>query len=360
MARDARTDGEGRAFFCGAILLYAFLIGSCGPEAAPEPPASLQRGTQDAVPGGSTDPAGEISGGGDDQYFPADPPGRGTGPGAGGDPSRATDPNRTALLESCGGLTPETPEALLWQVDMQMPPTTRRGTEPLLGGLIPLNWSAELSGSWSFSGSLSQVVSRLQLDVQSSDSPAGRRNAEEQISGRPGTLTATLVGFEERLEMSFESGDWRDVVCTVPAASRLVHETSAGRVVTEFSPPLPLGVVPTAETARYATELAAERSWQGITARVVESTVAGVAVGRTLAGRVSIRPTTPSAQLSGGRSVTATAAWEMMTVFGTPAQTRSMGLRTSVRWYIDHATKSFQAVVMQTQEGSNSEFSFER
>jgi hypothetical protein len=355
MSTHARKDCDAHTIFCGVALFLAFLLGSCGPDAAPEPPATL-RGTEDALPPGSLD--GEISDGGDDQSYP---PGSGdAGSGAGDGPSRATDPERLALLESCGGLSPETPDAVLWQISMPMPPTTRRGTEPLLGGLIPVNWSAELSGSWSFSGSLSQVVSRLQLDVQSSDSPAGRRNAEEQIGGRPGTQSATLVGLEERLKMSDEPGDWKDVVCTVPAATRIVHETSAGRVVTEFSPPLPLGIVPSAETMRYGTELAAERSWQGITARVIESTVAGVTVGRTLVGRVVIRPTTPSAQLPGGRTVTAPAAWEMTTMFGTPAQTRSMGLRPSMRWYVDHATKSFQAVVMQTQEGANSEFSFAR
>jgi hypothetical protein len=337
---------------CWSSVLIVALT-SCGPDTAPEPPASklYQDASRAEVPSDTDDVL--------DEGTPAVSPG-----GSEGDPNGGgailPETERVALLKSCGLSDAQNTDTQTWQLNMRLAPTTRRGTEPLLGGLIPVAWSATLGGSWTQNGSSKQLVSRLQLDVQSSDSAAGRRNAEEQIGSRPGTVVATLVEFEERLKMATESPSWKDIVCTVQAASRLVHETSAGRVVTEFSPPLPLSIFALAEASQFTKELAAERSWTEISARVVESTVESVPVGRTFTGRVSVRPTTPTVVLPGGRSVTAPAAWEMISSFGTPAQTRAMGVRPMARWYVDHTAKSFPAVVIQTQEGANGEFTFER
>lgn len=211
----------------------------------------------------------------------------------------------------------------------------------MVPGLFGFQSKYTITGSSIVEESLVRSVSAF------SAGSAPTTNAKEVtsvIQGLNRALTAEILEPAARATIGEGQPEWRGVFCTLQPAKK-IERGSSDRVVVEFDKPLPLSPLLLADFGRIKSEIGVKRTWNGVTAKVIESSNLEVSVGSIWTGRVVSEPVSASAQVdgpSGKVSISASLAVKMTYDFGNPQTNEFLGLPASITWFIDEGTKSLR------------------
>ena len=252
-------------------------------------------------------------------------------------------------LPSCGisNLDSYRAEKLADQT-IESAPWQRKGKGGLLGAQ---DFVYSLSGSFTYKGSFEQVISSVNVLVKSSGSNLGKDRADQEARARTGSVAATLFPLERRHDLKSKAPVWDSVLCTAQAAARLSNSAEGKRTVADFYPPLPYWISPKADPKRYAAELGSLKSWDTVTATIVES-ARGLAPGTMVKGSAKVEEVQATASIIGRNgdvvTVSSDVAYKFSYNFESAERTADLGLPASVTFYIDYASDRFKAVVWTT------------
>jgi hypothetical protein len=291
---------------------------------------------------GDEDLGGDDLGGGGDDFGEVD---------AGDD--EVDGPTLEELTAQCGDIDTSQPDKEVLAADLTSLPIVARGTQTII---IPINYTINLAGQLGIRSTISKSTTNTQLTVVSAQPALAQNIASTRAADRSGTIVTEFVPVEERSALGDRGAAWESVFCTIQPGTKVTSELGGNRVVTTFDPPLPASVSPKADPERYAAEMGqGERVFTGIEATVVESANPAVAAGSKHVGTVKVTPisATYTHRQDDGTDVTVGGdlGYEVSVDFGTPEITNALGLKPVTRFYIDHATRNYKAVVAESQDG---------
>lgn len=228
-------------------------------------------------------------------------------------------------------------------------PIAQKGTVPGVLGLGK-DYEATLSGEMQLNASLARIATRTTLAVVEVKPDIVQTKLEDLVAKDHGTVTADLATVAQRAILRKSGSGWNNVSCGVEPVVRTTSALGGGNVVAVFDPPVPGLVSPLLDPALYTDLFPSTRTWTGITATVQASSNDAVKAGQKLIGTVTMTPITPQVTLpvdgAPAVMVTADVAFELTIAFGGPESTMALGLAPHTRYYIDSATKTFKAIVV--------------
>lgn len=149
---------------------------------------------------------------------------------------------------------------------------------------------------------------------------------------------------------------WKNILCTLPGAMRLVTTIGGYETEVELNPGYPAAISPAADPKRYEEELGDYRVFTNIEAKVVKTNNPLLEVGRSYIGSVLVEKIVPVMPLPNGTEVRSDLAYRMTYRFGTEEETRALGFLIWTESYINHETRLFDAI--KANMGSQSEINF--
>lgn len=255
------------------------------------------------------------------------------------------------LLKACGGIDPESPDALILDQPLKAIPLRQNGTESI-GGL-PVRYEVEFDGDLIITSSINKNELNRNFNLLSATPQIASRRARERLAAQSGTLITDYVPYSERSALSEIDPVWSGVVCTVQPAIKTTNNVGR-RVVVTYNKPLPIHISPIALRERYEQELSVTRRWE-IEATVIESDHPDLPAGRVVSGFASIEPLPSQLEVTllDGRKFTITGdiGVRIRIQFGSDAITNIMGLTPDSSYLVDNAKKRFQSITADIKDG---------
>ncbi len=252
---------------------------------------------------------------------------------------------RAKLMEACGVDT-ERPELEILSANAAGAPQQQSGE--IKSGLFTVDYMLIVTPTVALRSTTAASVSSLSFAVSGNNERAITR-AETATDLAAGSSSAELVRIDERLEpgkavpVAAPAAGWEKIVCTVAGARKLTTQTGAGSVDVTFDPPLPTGIFAGAAKERFDAELATDKTWSGVKATIVTSTVSGLTAGTVLTGTVSLR------RIGAVSGFTGDLAYELAIDFGGAQVTNSLGLRPSTKFFVDSRLRRLTGMLVDTQ-----------
>jgi hypothetical protein len=252
-------------------------------------------------------------------------------------------------LTKCG-LDPSKPAMAVSSRRMSMVPIAKTVAVPILGGILVSQENVTITSMAINEDTLARSVGTF--SAQSSPQVSSSE-VSALLNQYTGGYAAELLDVGSRAKIGETFSEWKGIFCSFQPAMK-IQKGSTEKVLADLSKPLPVSPLVIADLARLKSEMGVKRSWTGITAKVTESTDPNVPVGSTWTGRVDSIPVTATAAINGstGRQVIQSELAVKITYdFGSVAANKALGLPKSVIWYIDTATKSYKATVVDFGDG---------
>lgn len=211
----------------------------------------------------------------------------------------------------------------------------------------------------------SQLETVFELDLEVLDT-----SGTDLVSGEPilDTSTVTDGAAEQVAEFNGEvlseafplrsnfHPEWRNILCTLPGAERLVTRLGGYETEVELTPGYPAAISPAADPERYEEELGDYRAFSKVEAKVIRTDNPDLEVGRVYLGSVIVEKIPPVMYHPNGQKIEADLAYRMSFRFGTEELTRALGFLIWTESYIDHESRKF--VGMLANMGSQSEINY--
>ena len=263
------------------------------------------------------------------------------------------------LLQDCGGIDPAQPDKLVVDQILDAIPARQSGREIVFG--IPVNYNVDIAGSLKVQSSISGHNNQTSLVVLAAKPKLAEGIAKKRVAAQNGLIDHNYVTYSDRASLADRHPSWSGITCTVQPGRRATNDVD-GHVIAEFDPPMPVSISPIPIGTRFEAEIGSKIVWTGITAKVIESTNPVLKVGETIVGTVTVEaiPVVGSAVKPDGTSVSFSGdrAYQITTLFGTPAKTVALGIKPVTKYYIDHGHKQFNAIVADLQDGVSPVMSF--
>lgn len=245
-------------------------------------------------------------------------------------------------LTKCG-YSLDSQTAIIASQQLAMESSTITVSVPVLGGIFQSKKTVTINGTFIMETSLNrQTVSYKSTSSPSIDSA----EVTAALAASTGSGDATIMDSDDRAKIGETNPEWAGIFCTLQPATR-IERNSDTHVTTEFSQPVPYGVIAAGDVERLKTEWGTKRTWSNVVAKIVESTNPSIQAGTALTGNVVAEPIKmdPSSPLGD-------IALRITYNFGGAEKNQMIGLPASIVWYVDSASHKVKSVQVDTTGGA--------
>ncbi len=214
------------------------------------------------------------------------------------------------------------PSAVIASQQLAMEPSSITISVPGPLGIFQTKKTVTINGTFVMETSLArQTISYNSVGTPVVDAPA----VTAALASSSGSGDATILDFDDRAKIGTTNPEWAGIFCTLQPATR-IERNSDLHVATEFSQPIPFGLIAVGDVVRLKSELASKRTWTNVVAKIAESTNPSIPAGSALTGNVVAEPV----KVDGGDI-----AVKISYNFGGADKNQMIGLPSSIVWYVD-------------------------